>query len=428
MPFLRITPPIRHLTSVVIFLGTLFALSSLLPAAPKPDSARPAPSPTPSSDSSGDTTMSSRLIQREIMDFSDRYVAAIGNTIDAYIAAEPDPAKRVAAQAWKIRFGSASMSIAASSDPRSGLLDMTTFISVGKWSVRRYWVPEVFGSSASSLNEVYTRMDREIWQITATVLTSQQQNALRDLISAWEESNPRMHEVADVRLRNLDGVQLRDFDPANTARGILASLRNLLSKVDTSLLYGERVMFYMERTPRILEQQTTLTLTQIAEVFPITTIQPDLQRLNLLVDELPAQLQSGIDHNHALIKELLPEVRTTVESGERLAKSLDTTTQALRDLSEKIDPSADYASYLQQTSTALDNLNSSISGLNHLLAKDPATGESRVTELTTLIDQRSSALADKLFHRALILLAAIFVGLLVLLVVIRLLFPRRLQS
>lgn len=424
MPFLRITPPFPQLTSVVIFLSALLVVGTHLPAAPKPDPAKSAPSPTPSSDSSGDTTVSSRLIQREIMDFSDRYVAAIGNAIDTYIAAEPDPAKRVAAQAWKIRFGSASMSIAASADPRSGLLDMTTFISVGKWSVRRYWVPEVFGSSASSLNDVYTRMDREIWQIAATVLTSQQQNALRDLISAWEDGNPRMHEVADVRLRNLDGVQLRDFDPANTARGILASLRNLLSKVDTSLLYGERVMFYMERTPRILEQQTTLTLTQIAEVFPIT-IQPDLQRLNLLVDELPAQLQSGIDHNHALIKELLPEVRTTVESGERLAKSLDTTTQALRDLTGKIDPSADYAAYLRETSTALDNLNSSISGLNHLLAKDPATGESRVTELTTLIDQRSSALADKLFHRALILLAAIFVGLLVLIIAARLLFPRR---
>ena len=68
MPFFRITPPFRHLTSVVIFLCTLLVVDSHLPAAPKPDSTKPAPSPTPSSDSSGETTMSSRLIQREIGD------------------------------------------------------------------------------------------------------------------------------------------------------------------------------------------------------------------------------------------------------------------------------------------------------------------------------------------------------------------------
>jgi len=374
---------------------------------------------------SGDADVSSRRLQRDVMDFSDRYVSAIWNAIDTYVATEPDVAKRVAALSWKVRFGSASMAIAASSDPRSGLLDMTTFITVGRWSVKRYWVPEVFGESAAPLNAVYSQMDKEIWDIAAGVLTPDQQRALRSLITAWEDGNPRMHEVADVRLRNLDGVRLSDFDPANTAGGILASLRRLLSKVDTSLLYGERVMFYMERTPRILEQQTSLTLAQIGQAFPITTIQPDLERLNLLVDELPVKLQAGIDHNQALVKELLPEVRATVESGERLARSLDASVLALRDLGEKIDPSVDYAAYLRETTTALDRLNGSVSGLNSLLEKDPVTGQSRVTELTGLIDKSSNELADKVFDRITRLLMVFFAGVIVVLVVARLLFARR---
>lgn len=359
------------------------------------------------------------------MDFSDRYVAAIWQAIDEYVAKETDPTKRVAALMWKIRFGSASMAIAASNDPRSGLLDMTTFISVGKWSVNRYWVPDIFGDSAAPLNKVYSQMEREIWSLTAEVLTPEQQRALRALIVGWEQGNPQRHEVADVRLRNLDGVQLSDFDPANSARGILASLRKLLSRVDTSLLYGERVMFFMERSPRILEQQTTLTLAQIGQAFPITTIQPDLNRLNLLMDELPLKFQAGIDHNQALIKELLPEVRTTVESGERLSKSLDSTVQALREISGKIDTSVDYTPYLRDTTLAIDHLNETVSGLNRLLEKDPITGQSKVTELTTLIDKSSNSMADKVFERALILLGVFFAGAILTLIAARLLFVAR---
>ena len=429
MPFPTSTRPSMIRAGLPALLSFTLAIGSPISLAadkPKPGMALGLESSQrPYGDPSSDANISSRRLQREIMDFSDRYVSAIWQTIDDYVASEPDPAKRVAALAWKIRFGSASMSIAASSDPRSGLLDMTTFIAVGKWSVKRHWVPDIFGERAAPLNKVYTQMDQEIWALAAEVLTPEQQKALRALIVGWEEGNPQRHEVADVRLRNLDGVQLSDFDPANSARGILASLRNLLSRVDTSLLYGERVMFYMERTPRILEQQTTLTLAQIGQSFPITTIQPDLNRLNLLVDELPIRLQAGIDHNQALIKELLPEVRSTVESGERLTKSLDATVQALRDLGDKIDPTVDYSPYLRDATSALDHLSTTVIGLNQLLEKDPATGQSKLTELTTIVDQSSNALADKVFERAIILIAIFFSGIIITLILARFLFGRR---
>lgn len=422
--------PTRHTSlraGVFVFIA-LTVLQNHTQAAdtPKPGSALGLDAErSPYGEPTSDENISSRRLQREIMDFSDRYVAAIWQVIDDYVAQETDPAKRVAALMWKIRFGSASMAIAASNDPRSGLLDMTTFISVGRWSVNRHWVPDVFGEKAAPLNKVYAQMDKEIWALTAEVLTPEQQKALRALIVGWEQGNPQRHEVADVRLRNLDGVQLSDFDPANSARGILASLRKLLSRVDTSLLYGERVMFFMERTPRILEQQTTLTLAQIGQAFPITTIQPDLNRLNLLVDELPLKLQAGIDHNQALIKELLPEVRTTVESGERLSQSLDSTVQALREISEKIDTSVDYTPYLRDTTLAIDHLNETVAGLNRLLEKDPVTGQSKVTELTILIDKSSNSMADKIFERALILLGVFFAGVILTLIVARLLFGAR---
>jgi len=118
-------------------------------------------------------------------------------------------------------------------------------------------------------------------------------------------------------------------------------------------------------------------------------------------------------------------VRTTVESGERLSKSLDSTLQALRGIGEKIDPKVDYTPYFRDTTLALEHLNETVTGLNRLLEKDPITGQSKVTELTALIDKSSHGMADKVFERALLLLGVFFGGTILTLIVARLLFGGR---
>ncbi|MEO6054950.1 MAG: hypothetical protein ABIP97_13160 [Chthoniobacterales bacterium] len=101
--------------------------------------------------------LTSGQIQLKVMDFSDQYVAALWSVMDDYIRKEPDASKRVTAQSWKVLLGSSSMAIAASIDPRTNLLDMAIFISVGKWAVNRYWIPKVFGERANG-SLVYTKI------------------------------------------------------------------------------------------------------------------------------------------------------------------------------------------------------------------------------------------------------------------------------
>lgn len=372
-------------------------------------------------------TRSARVLQQAVMDFSDHYVSGLWLAFDEYIKNETDPAKRTNAQKWKVMLGATSMTIAGSQDPRAALLDMTVFISAGKWAVDRHWIPGVFGERAASLRVLYREMNRKIWEEAEKVLTPAQQSDLRSLIVAWEETDPPRNQLLDVRLRNLDGVVLSNFAEARSARGLMASIQRLLGKVDQSLLYGERVLFYMERVPRMLAQQSDLTIDRVAERFPIATINPDFSSLSAMAANLPQQINDALQDKEGVVGKALPEIRTSLESAERLSLTLQETFDSVNLLATKIEALPferdDYAQAWQQTSTTLTQLNSFVNGLNQLLDSTTAAGPEGA-RLAQMVDERADRLLDKAFQRGLILIGVFFGGVLVSLVVARVIFRR----
>lgn len=364
-------------------------------------------------------------LQRTIMDFSDHYVSALWLALDEYISTESDPAKRANAQRWKLMLGSSSMTIAGSHDPRAGLLDMAVFISAGKWALDSHWIPGVFGEKAAPLRAVYREMDQKIWEEAAKVLTPAQVSDLQSLIRAWVATNPPRNELLDVRLRNLEGVELSDFSEQRTARGLMASIKRLMGKVDQSLLYGERVIFYMERVPRILSLQSDLTIDRVAERFPIATLNPDFGGLTEMAAGLPQQLSDALQDQQGFLQQSLPEVRKSFESAERLTLSLQQTFDSINSLSTKMEglnfDSDDYAKAWEQTSATLTKLDSLITGLNQLL-DGAVSGEPQAAHFAQVLDGHAERFLEKAFHRGLALLAVFFAGVLICLLAARWLF------
>jgi len=371
--------------------------------------------------------VSARQIQQTVMDFSDRFVSALWQSLDGYVAAEKDLPKQVLAQRMKVGLATTSMAIASSRDPRAGLLDMLVFVSAGKWAAGHHWIPTNLGPEAAGLAKVYEEMERDIWSEASRLLTEEQCADLRRLIAAWEAGNPASHEVWDVRLRNLEGVELRNFDESASARGLMASVRRLLGKVDQSLLYGERMMFYVERTPLILAQQSDLTVDRVAERFPIATVNPDFEQWGDLATALPQQINSLIEEREAMLRELLPEVRGSLESFDRIMKSLENTTSSVDSLAAKADQlpfkPEDYVNALTAISGSLDKLHAIVGGLNRLTEAD-ATGTQAApaSQLALLIDERVRFAMDGFFYRAAALIALLIGGILLVLVVARMLF------
>jgi len=367
--------------------------------------------------------LTTSVIQSLVMDFSDQFTSEIGEALEEYLSSEPDASQRVAAQALSVRYASAAMTIAASRDPRTNLLDMTVFVTAGRWAVDTYWVPEVFGKKARRLSVAFRQLEERIWALAARVLSLKQQSDLRELIKTWERQNPGARGVPDIRLRNLDGVRLTAFDDGMAARGILASVRKFLGRVDTSLLYGERMMFCIERTPLILSRQTELTLAQIGEAFPIARVKPE--SLAGAIQEIPAMLQEGIDRNEGSLKILLPQVGATLERANSLAASFEKTLVAVREVAEKNSGSelwnSDPAALLKETNQALAHLDSSISGLNRILERN-ASGEWDAAGVFRRVDEQSDRIINTVFYRALTLMGAFFGGVILVLAVAKFLF------
>lgn len=432
MPFLV---PLAGYFLVLISLGTVAGCAPLRTEQSSADQ-----SPSTGDGVFAESPKSSAQLQLEVMDFSDRYVDGMWAEIDSSFGAEPDPAKRVAALSWKLRYGSSSMEIAAGADPRTNLLDMAIFISAGEWALDRYWIPEVFGEKGSGLRRHYREMNRQVWNLVDETLTEEQTKLLRSLIDQWIATNPAQHEMAAIRFRNLEGVHPADFRRDKSARGLLASVRRWLGAVNTSLLYGERVLFYVERTPRILNQQTDLTLAQIAHDFPITTFQPDLNAVTDYLEALPGRLQAGFNENPYLFQDVLPGVTGTIASTQELVTSSTQLVTSATELSTNVNitldrlnalagpagethAALDIQASLNQAVTALASLDSSVAGLNQLLATDEA-GSSKLTVLVEHLDGRADHLLARVFERALWLMAFFFIGSTALLVLARWLFPR----
>lgn len=398
---------------------------------------RPLTEPTETSAASSETLeapaanpASAAQLQRTIMDFSDHYVSALWLAFDEYISTETDLAKRTNAQKWKVMLGATSMTIAGSQDPRAGLLDMAVFISAGKWALDSHWIPGVFGERAAPLRAVYEEMDQKIWEEVSKVLTPAQQSDLRSLIEAWVATDPPRNQLLDVRLRNLEGVVLSDFAEQRSARGLMASIQRLLGKVDQSLLYGERMIFYMERVPRILTQQSDLTIDRVAERFPIATVNPDFSSLADMAANFPQQITDALQNQEGIINQSLPEVRKSIESAERLTLSLQHTFDSINSLATKIEEMPlekdDYTNAWEQTSATLTKLDSLVTGLNQLL-DGAASGGPQAGQFAQMLDDQADRLLDKAFQRGLALIGVFFAGVLICLIAARLLFRRKLQ-
>lgn len=379
------------------------------------------------------------VIQREMMDFSDLFVDGLWAEMDRQLADEPDPSRRVAALSWKIRYGSASMEIAAGPDPRTNLLDMAILITVSEWALDRYWIPEIFGEKGEGLRSFYREMKTRAWDLVSETLTDEQTKLLRSLIAQWLATNPRQFEVSSIRFRNLEGVKPEDFRKERTARGLLASVRRWLGEVNTSLLLGERMLFYVERSPRILQQQTDLTLAQIANDFPISTFNPDFSSVTSSIETLSEKLQAelnafvenpefypALSKTLAETRQLISNSSDLVASTTQLSASLNTTMERLGTLlstQQAEGPPLDIPDSLTKAAAALASLDASISGLNALLAAD-AQGHSKISVLTTQLDKQATRTIDHAYNRALRLIVITLAGLAILLILARALFRR----
>jgi hypothetical protein len=252
-----------------------------------------------------------RELQQGMIDFSDRYTMRIWQALDTYIRSEKDPLKRSAAEHLKVLYSSASMEIAAGRNPSGNLLDMAVFTALAQRSVRDYWVPQVFGDGGESLIKAHRDLRADLDVVLSKTLTQEQRKELDRLIADYSRTNPGNVYVADVRLRDLVG--------ARTAAGqqsggipLLADVSRAVGELDAAVEYGERLMFYVERLPRLTTMQTALALAQTGASPTVLSLTESARQTSQAIEQMPDKITLALSENSEALGTLLPGIQSSI--------------------------------------------------------------------------------------------------------------------
>ena len=263
-----------------------------------------------------------RALQQEMMDFSDRYTMAIWQALDGYSRSEKDPVKRSAAEHLKVLFSSASMEIAAGRNPAGNLLDMAVFTDLAQSSVRDYWIPKVFGSGAEPLLKAHRALRADLDAILKKTITEEQRKELARMVSDYRKSNPSSFYVADIRLRDLVAARTA----AGQAGGgipLLADVSRAVGELDAAVEYGERLMFYVERLPRLTTMQTSLALAQTGAAPAVLSLTESARQTSEAIDRMPGNLTSALAKNSEALGTLLPGIQSSLADSRAIMESLE---------------------------------------------------------------------------------------------------------
>jgi len=386
--------------------------------------------------------LSETQLQAMVMNFEDLYVMSVWQTYDEIRRSTNNPEIRATAQSLKVRSNSNAITIAAGRNPAVNLLDMLVFVSLGRYAVENYWVPEVFGSPGEPLVKTYRKLEAEIWKISARVLSEDQQKTLQNLIQEWIAANPGQHYIAAIRLSDFAEVQGMSRTSQMKAGTLLADVEKALAVAEQGLLVSERALFYVERLPRLVTLQTELLLDQIAAAPDAEQLRTNLsklsaasERLSLVVADLPRYVteerRATVDHVFSHFRAERQQVMNDLASQESRLQGVFKEAAGLID---RVTPLTDKLNTTVRSADALYRLvdattPSKLPQYNALLEKaivamDKLTGIlAEVTPLYAAISRDANALhdpifgkfmglADHLFWRGILLIAFFLVGLL----------------
>ena len=397
------------------------------------------------------------VLQTEVMRGADSYVSAVAQAANDFAAKVGTLDARTAALEWKLRQGTSAIGIAAGENPRLNAVDLVVLATLSRRVVENYWVGQRFGNAALPLLETHRHLETNAWSLIAEVLTFEQRVELRDLIKEWVQQNPDQRYVGAVRLRDFmevlgsKGLQQQAGKPNSVLNLLnvdpLSGLDPAVRAIEQTRYFAERLMFYVERAPMLLSWQVELlsfqisaqpapqqvlsnltSLTQSAHVFANTAEQLP----KLVNDEREAainQLFAGIatersnilaslNAQESQLRELLPEVRQTLNAGGEMGNSLNGAIKSLDTFVHYVSPpetnppppsTNSHPFNVLEFGTAATQVAAMSKDLNALLA----TANQSATQLTVLSEQagaKAERAVDRAFRLGLVLVVLLLAG------------------
>ncbi|TVQ80904.1 MAG: hypothetical protein EA380_02785 [Phycisphaeraceae bacterium] len=342
-----------------------------------------------------------------VSSMADQYITSVTQAISLINYDPPNPRARWLAVYFLRNAVSASLDIATKPNPGIALLDMLVLASLQTWSFENHWMPLGIGEQGEPALERLRAVRDNLWLEAAHNLSPQQITTLRALIDEWIADNPDHTAVSLVRFSLFDDERyLSSADSRQSASGLLAQVGQAAGAIQDATIFAERALWFANRYPYLLGEQTELTAYRILDQPEFVDIPKALRFL----EDIPAQLDKTFNpllvefadefkedlyaHLADIRADAILEAQVALE--ETIRMTLDETfTRVERERAKTVDSVFDRLA--TETDAFLDKLDThagDIAPLTADLRQTAQTIQSLATEFTTTLDA-----ADRLAAR-----------------------------
>ena len=396
--------------------------------------------------------MTEAELQLQVMSFADRFAAFISQGFETFDDLGPPLESRRIVQGDTVHSMYAAFLIAADSDPDAALLDMVVMVTLGRMIYEEHWLEKLI-PSVESMVAGFRKAEKDIWDIVALVLKSDQRQELYGLIEGWRQNNPEELQFSYLRVSDFAA----DRAKSKLARvwkpsGLFKSVEIATKQVEEARLLAERTMFLATRVPLLTGYFADVWTSQLLISPELKEIRNDVHRFVVFAEQLPENIarerkliieqaieklaterQAAINQamtritkerkdtindflaEEARLRGILTEVRQTVIEGNKLIVSVNSLTDKLNlgSSSEDSEPFDinEYKETITEATMTVTQLNSLVESLDRFLSSPGM--EKLLPEIENAISQagdEGEELIDHSFRQAALLILIWFVA------------------
>ncbi|HXW74929.1 MAG TPA: hypothetical protein VEK10_08960 [Steroidobacteraceae bacterium] len=282
-----------------------------------------------------------RELQLKVMRFADEYVGRTTEVLNHFQLTNITPAERLSVQNWKVQQADSAYVVASGPNPVSNALDMIVLATLSRMVLDDAWVGETYGARALPVQQTYRDLESESWQLLTGMVTPEQTQRLREIITQWRAAHPNVRAVATIHFRDFAksvGAPRagEESTPGNlfSMLGLdpMAGLDPAVQEITQTRELAERAIYYVQRMPTLLDMQVERLTYQLAVMPETRQLLGSIDRVSLIgsaSERMARTLPDVLDRERAaLVADLQQTLNVQSDNIGALARELHGTLDA----------------------------------------------------------------------------------------------------
>lgn len=304
-------------------------------------------------------------LQLQVMRFADEYAGRVYEPIERFEDHARTPEERLAAQAWQLSQATAAYTIASGPNPITNSLDMVVLATLSRMVLEDHWVNELYGQRAALLRDVHRGLEPQAWTLLDGELTPDQIDQLHRVIDDWRAEHPQVRAVSYIHFRDF-AMSIRRPKSQSSGGSLfallgldpLANLDPAVQEIAQTRQLAERAIYYLQRMPKLLDMQVERLTYEFAVMPETKEMLENANRISVaaaaagvLASELPDviakerhaaidEFMAALNSEQVQMRELLTELRGTLDAGAATSDSVNATIRSLESLVARFDTPA----------------------------------------------------------------------------------------